>query len=70
MTEEGAKNKIPDLVSDSNSNASTLTSKSRYRRRGTAKGGNIQGRGRYHGTNQYTTTQSKGVNEDLTTLKA
>ena len=70
MTEEGTNNKMPDLVSDSSSNASTLTSKTSYRGRGNTRGGNFQGRGRYHGGNQYTTTQSKGVNEDLTTLKS
>ena len=70
MTEEGTNNKTPDIVSDTSSNASTLTSKSSYRGRGNTRGGNFQGRGRYHGGNQYTTTQSKGVNKDLTTLKS
>ena len=70
MAEDGINNKTPDIVSDTSSNASTLTSKSSYRGRGNTRGGNFQGRGRYHGGNQYTTTQSKGVNEDLTTLKS
>ena len=70
MTEEGTNNKIPDLVSDSSSNASTLTSKTSYRGRGNTRGGNFQGRGRYHDGSQYTTTQPKGVNEDITTLKS
>ena len=69
MTEEGANSKMLDLVSDSNSNASTLTSKISYRERGPTRGGNFQGRGRYHSTNEYTTTPSKFVNEELTTLK-
>ena len=37
MTEEETNNKMPDLVSDSNSNASTLTSKNSYRGRGTTR---------------------------------
>ena len=48
MTVEGASSKIPDLVLDSSSTASTLTSKNSYMGRDSTKGGNFQGRGRYY----------------------